>query len=94
VVTLKRKTAPVEDAPRRMCPESKEALTFSIVALFICAIIFAPVALSKASNAKARIRSDPSLDGGGVATAAQIISVAGLVLWLFFTAANFMMRAQ
>jgi hypothetical protein len=94
VVTLKRKTAPLEDAQRRLCPESKEALTFAIVGQFICAIIFCPVALSKASSAKTKIRRNPAMDGRGVATAAQVIAVGGLLLWLFFMAVNAILMNQ
>jgi hypothetical protein len=83
VVTLKRKTAPLDGARQTICPESKEALLFSIIGLFpfffcIIPLIFAPLALVKANAAKARIRRDPGLDGRGMATAGQIIAVGAL----------------
>ena len=82
VVAVKRKTAPLDDVPGKMCSESKESLGFAIAGLFICAIIFGIVALSKAGTAKSRINADPSLDGRGVATAAQVIAVGGLLFWV------------
>lgn len=93
VVTLKRKTAPLDNVRAKLCPESKEALTYSIIGLFICAIIFGPVALSKANTAKSRIRANPALEGYGVATAAQIIAVGGLIFWVLGMIARFMLKS-
>lgn len=64
------------------CKEAKEALIYSIVGLFCCGIILEPIALSKASKAKKQIAMNPRLTGSGQATAATIIAVIGLVLWV------------
>lgn len=82
VMAVKRKTAPPMTGGRsRFCNEAREALIWSIVALFCCAFLFF-VSLTKANEAKNHIRRNPDLDGMGVATAAQVISIAGIVVWV------------
>ncbi len=61
------------------CPAAKEALTLAIFGFFCCAILEI-VALVKASEAMNEIAVDPGLEGAGLATAAQVISVIGLIL--------------
>lgn len=61
------------------CPAAKEALTLAIFGFFCC-FILQIVALVKASEAKNEIAVDPGLEGHGLATAAQVISVIGLLL--------------
>ena len=63
-------------------PDANSALTYAIVGLFCLGIILEPIALSKAINARRMIASDPRLGGEGQATAAMIISIIGLGLWV------------
>lgn len=64
------------------CKEANEALTYAIVSLFCFGFILGPIAISKASKAKKMIELNPRLTGSGKATAATIIGVVGLVLWV------------
>ncbi len=68
--------------PTVTCPAAKEALTYAIVGLCCCPILQI-VALVKASEAKNQIAVDPGLEGAGLATAAQVIAVIGLILSAF-----------
>ena len=72
---------PIPPEPTRTCKEARDALMWAIFGLFCCGIIFEPIALHKASNAKKMIDADPTLGGRGMATAATIIAVIGLILW-------------
>jgi hypothetical protein len=54
-------------------------LIISIVGIFCC--VFLQIwALIKAAEAKRMIAADPSLTGGGMATAAQIIAIVNFIL--------------
>jgi hypothetical protein len=64
------------------CKEAGEALTYAIIGLFCFGIILEPIALSKAFKAKKMIEMNPRLTGSGKCTAAIIIAVIGLVLWV------------
>lgn len=64
------------------CKEAREALIYSIVGFFCCAIIIEPIAISKALKAKKMIEMNPQLSGSGQATAALIISIIGIVLFV------------
>jgi hypothetical protein len=64
------------------CKEANEALTYAIVGLFCFGIILAPVALVKASKARKMIQMNPRLAGAGKVTAATIIGVIALCLWV------------
>ena len=44
------KVTPVLEEPTLPCKEANEALTFAIVGLFCCSLIFGPIAISKASG--------------------------------------------
>jgi hydrogenase-4 membrane subunit HyfE len=80
VLALQGQAAP--SVPTRgTCTEARDALIIAIIGLFCCAIILEPIALVKASKAKRMIAADPTLGGGGMATAAIVIAIAGLVLW-------------
>ena len=60
----------------------KEALIMAIIGLFCFGIILEPVAIFKANKAKKMIAEDPTLTGGGMATAAMVIAIVGLCLWV------------
>ena len=64
------------------CKEASEALTYAIVGIFCFGIILEPIALVKASKAKKMIEMNPRLTGSGKVTAAYIIAIVGLVLWV------------
>jgi hypothetical protein len=64
------------------CPEANEALKYAIIGLFCFGIILEPIAISKALQAKKMIAANPNLTGSGKATAALIIAIIGLVLWV------------
>jgi hypothetical protein len=64
------------------CKEAGEALTYAIIGLFCFGIVLGPMAISKASKAKKMIEMNPRLTGSGKATAATIIGVIALVLWI------------
>jgi hypothetical protein len=71
----------------KLCPEAKEALALSIVGLGLLLFCIVGVGLEvfaivKANAAKKSIDADPTLAGGGMANAAIIISVLGILLWV------------
>ena len=72
--------------PKTNAPGAVQSLVFGLIGLFICGVIFGPLAISKASSAKAAIRSDPTLGGEGLATAGTVlgvIDIVGFVILLF-----------
>jgi len=73
---------PVSEEATVPCKEANEALIYAIVGLFCCGIILEPIAISKAMNAKKMMALNPRLSGSGKATAALIIAIVGLVLWV------------
>ncbi len=75
------------------CPEASEALKYAIVGLFCFGIILEPIAISKALKAKKMIEMNPALVGAGKATAALIIAIVGLVLWVLGMIGRFAGRA-
>jgi len=64
------------------CKEAGEALTMAIVSLFCFGFILGPIAISKAMKAKKIMEQNPRLTGSGKATAALIIGILALVLWV------------
>ena len=64
------------------CKEAGEALTYAIFGLFCFGIILEPVAIVKAVKARKMLEANPQLTGSGKATAAMIIAIVGLVLWV------------
>jgi Domain of unknown function (DUF4190) len=61
-------------------PGAKQALILGIVSLFCCGIILGPYAIVNANKAKQAIAMDPTLTGGGMATAGMILGIIALVL--------------
>ena len=74
------KVTPVLEEPTLPCKEANEALTFAIVGLFCCSLIFGPIAISKASQAKKLIQADSRLAGAEKANAAMITGIISIVL--------------
>jgi hypothetical protein len=64
------------------CAEADDALKYAIIGIFCFGIILEPMAIVKASKAKKMIALNPRLTGSGKATAAMIIGIVGLVLWV------------
>jgi hypothetical protein len=73
---------PVVEAASIPCKEADEALKYAIIGIFCLGIILEPIAISKAMKAKKMIEMNPQLTGSGKATAAIIIAIVGLVLWV------------
>jgi len=73
---------PIVEEATLPCKEAGEALTYAIIGIFCCGIIFEPLAISKALKAKKMIEMNPRLTGSGKASAALIIAIVGLVLWV------------
>jgi hypothetical protein len=64
------------------CPEASEALKYAIIGIFCIGIILEPIAIAKGFKARKLIAMNPNLSGQGKATAAIVIGIVGLVLWL------------
>jgi hypothetical protein len=64
------------------CKEASEALKYALFGIICFGIVLEPMAISKALNAKKMISRNPRLTGGGKATAALIIAVVILGLWV------------
>jgi hypothetical protein len=71
------------------CKEANEALTYAIIGIFCFGIILEPIALVKASKAKKMMALNPRLSGSGKVTAAYVIAIIGLVLWVLGMVARF-----
>jgi hypothetical protein len=81
VMALQGKPIVLEEQTRP-CKEAGEALTMAIIGLFCFGIILGPLAIAKASKAKRFIERDPTLTGSGKATAATVIGIIEIVLWV------------
>lgn len=73
---------PVFESATQPCPEAGEALKYALIGLICLGIILEPIAISKALQAKKMIAANPNLTGSGKATAALIIAIIGLSLWV------------
>ena len=73
---------PVIEEATLPCKEANDALTYAIVGIFCFGIVLEPIAISKALKAKKMIALNPRLTGSGKATAALIIGIVSLVLWV------------
>ena len=80
---------PVFQSVVETCGEAKEALKFSIFGLICLGIVLEPIAITKALKARQLIKANPNLMGSGKATAALMISTAGLILWILAMIAKF-----
>jgi hypothetical protein len=74
--------APLIEEALVPCPEASEALKYAIIGIFCFGIILEPMAIAKAMKARKMIAMNPRLTGAGKATAALIIGIVGLVLWV------------
>lgn len=67
--------------PKTNAPGAVKSLVFGIIGLFICGIIFGPLAISKANEAKTAMKTDPTLGGEGLATAGMVLGVLAIIGW-------------
>ena len=81
VMALQGQPPPVPQATMP-CKEAGQALTYAIVGLFCFGIILEPIAIAKALKAKKMMTLNPNLTGSGKATAALVIAIVGLALWV------------
>jgi len=65
-------------------PGAVQALVYGLVGLVFCGVILGPVALSKASSAKAAMAADPTLGGEGLATAGTVLGIVDIVLFVVY----------
>jgi hypothetical protein len=72
--------------PKTNAPGAVQALVFGLVGLVFCGVILGPVAISKASSAKAAMASNPTLGGEGLATAGTVLGIIDLVLFVVYLA--------
>jgi ribosomal protein L40E len=75
---VQKKAAEVE------CKEANDALIAAIVGILCFGIFLEPYALYKANQAKNIIAANPGMKGGGKATAAMIIAIVVLVIWVLY----------
>ena len=65
-----------------VCEEAGKALTFAIIGIFCFGIVFGPMAIRKAVQARKLIRDDPRLTGLAKANVALILGIMVLILWV------------
>ena len=82
VMALKGPPPLAVEEPTIPCQEANEALKYAIIGLFCFGFILGPIAISKGLKAKRYIAEDPTLMGAGKATAAIVIGIVALVLWI------------
>lgn len=75
------------------CKEAGEALKLAIIGL-LCCVFLQFVAIPKALKAKKMIEANPRLTGSGQATAALVISVISIVLFVLSMIWNFTVGLQ
>lgn len=73
---------PMIEAATIPCKEAGEALKYAIIGIFCFGIILEPIAISKALKAKKMMAANPRLTGSGKATAALVIGIVALILWV------------
>ncbi len=71
------------------CGLARQALIYSIVGLFCFGIVLGPLAISKAKSARMIIAGTPGMRGEGMATAAFIIGLFDVALWVVGLVARF-----
>ncbi len=89
VMAVQGKTPAVNEDQMMPCAEAGEALKYAIIGLFCFGVILEPIAIAKALKAKTIMADNPNLTGSGKATAALIIGVVGLILWVIGMIARF-----
>jgi hypothetical protein len=62
--------------------EAKRALTFGILGLFVCGVLFGVLAIATANSAKRAIASDDTLGGERLANAAIVLGIVDIIAWV------------
>lgn len=73
---------PVVEEATLPCKDAGDALKYAIIGIFCFGIILEPIAISKALKARKMMAANPRLTGSGKATAALIIGIVSLLLWV------------
>ena len=64
--------------PKENAPGAATSLTFGILALLVCGLIFGVFAITNAVSARKRMANDPRLCGEGMAKAGMILGIMGI----------------
>jgi hypothetical protein len=64
------------------CEAAGKALTYSIVGIFCFGMIFGPMAIAKAIEARKEIKEDPSMSGLGKANVGLLLGIAVILFWI------------
>jgi hypothetical protein len=70
--------------PRFNAPGAVSSMVMGIIGLFFCGVVLGPLAISNSSKARRAIAMDPTLTGGGMATAGMVLGIIDLVFFLIF----------
>jgi len=66
-----------------LCKQSRNALIYSLISIFpYIGILFGVIAISIANEAKKRIKEDPNLSGGVMASIASFLGAVMFIIWL------------
>lgn len=68
--------------PKTNAPGAAKALWYGILGLFLIGFILGPKAIKSANAAHEAIARDPSLGGGGMATAGKVLGVIDIILFV------------
>lgn len=68
--------------PTAPCKEARDALKLALLGFVCFGFVLEPIAIYKAGKARELLKNDPSLSGRGVANAALLVGICGLLLWL------------
>lgn len=71
----------VYHGPMVNAPGAQAALVYGILGLFICGVIFGPLAISKSNEAKRAMVENPTFGGGGMAQAGAVLGYIDIVVW-------------
>lgn len=73
---------PIVEEATLPCKDAGDALKYAIIGIFCFGIILEPIAIFKALKARKMMAANPRLTGSGKATAALIIGIVSLLLWI------------
>jgi hypothetical protein len=76
------KRPPVMEEGDTPCENAGKALTYSIIGIFCFGVVFGPLAVAKALEARKEIRADPRLSGLAKANIGLLLGITVFALWL------------
>ena len=79
--------------PQINAPGAAASLAYGIIGFFLCGIVFGPIAMSKANQAKQLITIDPQYKGEGLATAGFIMGIVDIVVFVLFIFARIFLNS-